>query len=409
MAVSSSVHTTICTSPASPMQTDVSTYNELPIYKNKKRTAPMSNSLSSGKKKPRTVTTKPSSGMLQPCTRSILQPQPTTCTPNNMGALSIESFKESKEEQAERESATHKLFTIMMSVYSLSRLPSYENSIKEFKEIFALTSTMKDVLPAEIYYMELLDENPDNNDTMQHLSELLLENATSPYQDNFVILVGDGKTYEHLMQIKHLYGQELEKLLIFPGDWHTLANYQPVLMKAYYHAGLKEIAMSSGYRGETLNSLERCSHFKRTHNFLIQVWEALYQQMLNAYVNKKSLFSLTDCIGKLVLKNNISSTEILSQVDSILSDEHVNFQSFITERCQEDDTWKFWAHFVFEDCLAYIGLYLAVRNHKWRLRVACLKQMAPLFSAYDRIHYQQLIPHHLADLKKISCKHLKLF
>ena len=180
-------------------------------------------------------------------------------------------------------------------------------------------------------------------------------------------------------------------------------------MKEYYHAGLKEITMSSGYRGETLNSLERCSHFKRTHNFLIQVWEALYQKMLNAYVNKKSLFSLTDCIGELVLKNNISSTEILSQVDSILSDEHVNFQSFITERCQEDDTWKFWAQFVFEDCLAYIGLYLAIRNHKWKLRVACLKQMAPLFSAYGRIHYQQLIPHHLADLKKFPATILNCF
>ncbi len=31
-------------------------------------------------------------------------------------------------------------------------------------------------------------------------------------------------------------------LLIFPGDW------QPVLLKIYYHAGLKEIAQNSGFR-----------------------------------------------------------------------------------------------------------------------------------------------------------------
>ena len=139
---------------------------------------------------------------------------------------------------------------------------------------------VEDLLPSSIYYMELVDENPDDSDTMQHLSELLLENVTSLYQDNFVILVGDGKTYEHLMQIKHLYGEELEKLLIFPGHWHTLANYQPLLMKVYYHAGLKELAMSSGYRGETLNSLEKCSHFKRTHNFILQVWQALISKCL---------------------------------------------------------------------------------------------------------------------------------
>ncbi len=27
------------------------------------------------------------------------------------------------------------------------------------------------------------------------------------------------------MAVKKLYGESLEKLLIFPGDWHTLANY----------------------------------------------------------------------------------------------------------------------------------------------------------------------------------------
>ena len=90
----------------------------------------------------------------------------------------------------------------------------------------------------------------DDDETMRNLAELLLDNTAMPHQDNYVVLVGDGKTYEHLVNIKHLYGPVLEKLLIFPGDWYTLANFQPVLMKAYYNAGLKEIAMASGFRGE---------------------------------------------------------------------------------------------------------------------------------------------------------------
>ena len=49
------------------------------------------------------------------------------------------------------------------------------------------------------------------------------------------------------MDIKQLYGSELDKLLIFPGDWHILYNNQPVLMKIYYNAGLLELAKASGH------------------------------------------------------------------------------------------------------------------------------------------------------------------
>ena len=115
------------------------------------------------------------------------------------------------------------------------------------------------------------------------VAEKLLTELQSDFQHGYVVLVGDGKTYEHLVNIKRLYGSELEKLLIFPGDWHTLLNYQKVLMKIFLSSGLKELAKASGFRGETLASLERCSNFARTHKFLLQVWEALYLAMTGAY------------------------------------------------------------------------------------------------------------------------------
>ncbi len=60
--------------------------------------------------------------------------------------------------------------------------------------------------------MELVDENPDSYKTMRSVSDLLLHTANSEYQNDYVVLVGDGKIYQHLMKIKQTYGQLLNKL-----------------------------------------------------------------------------------------------------------------------------------------------------------------------------------------------------
>lgn len=74
------------------------------------------------------------------------------------------------------------------------------------------------------------------------------------------------------------------------------------------------------------------------------------------------------------------------------------FNKFLHEQQQRDDTWKFWFNFVFSDCFCYVSLFLAIRTSNWDLRVSNLKCMAPLFSAYNRPWYRKLIPQHLADI-----------
>ena len=147
-----------------------------------------------------------------------------------------------------------------------------------------------------------------------------------------MVLVGDGKTYKHLIYVKRQYGHTLKKLLILPGGWHTLKkNFQPVLMKVYFHAGLKELAKASGYQGSTLSSLENNSNFKRTHNFLLQVWEALYQEMFQAYCTTYVSNNISDVLAAarciLSASENHPPQQVMKRIRGLIEDTsvHTNF------------------------------------------------------------------------------------
>ena len=62
---------------------------------------------------------------------------------------------------------------------------------------------------------------------------------------------------------------------------------------------------------------------------------------------------------------------------------------------ENDHTVCFWENFVLRDAFSYITLFLFIRRGLWKLRLCSIKQVAPLFVAYDRPHYQKLIPQHL--------------
>lgn len=171
-------------------------------------------------------------------------------------------------------------------------------------------------------------------------------------------------------------------------------------MKTYYSAGLKELVKSSGYRGETLTSLEKCSHFKRTHHFLLQAWQGMYRQMLRAYMTEEETLPQLASLYTALQEKYVTPSEFLITVEGLLNNISQNdFQAFVEKVSKTDDTWKFWAQFVLQDCLAYVGLFLAIRCQNWKLRVSSLKKMAPLFAAYDRTTYRRLIPNHLADIQ----------
>lgn len=173
--------------------------------------------------------------------------------------LKLEHFFESDDELTSKSRMYKEAFAYFIQKLTIQNSDPVQvlKSLREY--ILPTVAQLSDHDPSLIYYMEVLDENADSQETMAEVSELVIEKMLSNSQ-KWVVLVGDGKTHEHLQKVKRLYGSAFSK---------------------YYHAGLKEIA---GYKAETLKSLENCSHFKRTHSFLLQVWEAMFTEMISSFV-----------------------------------------------------------------------------------------------------------------------------
>ena len=186
-------------------------------------------------------------------------------------------------------------------------------------------------------------------------------------------------------------------------------------MKAYFDAGLKDLARASGYPTEAIQS---CSKFKRTHYFLLETWETLFRVMVNIFLSDTSSSQfIQDRVKDTFLQVNTCTSDrpqlsqIISRLHTVLFDSgyHTQFSTFLEKLAATDCTRKFWVQFVFQDALAYLGLYLSIRSGDWDLRMASVKMMAPVFAAFDHTTYQNLIAQNLADILSLPQPVLNTF
>lgn len=93
--------------------------------------------------------------------------------------------------------------------------------------------------------------------------------------------------------------------------------------------------------------------------------------MINVYLkDNKDTFSQLSVLLYNIVHSNATPIEVLAVAEEFLTGagEYDKFQDFIHKLSEVDDTWKFWKHFVFQYCLAYIGLFLSVQCRKWKLK-----------------------------------------
>ena len=100
--------------------------------------------------------------------------------------------------------------------------------------------------PAVVVYLSIVDMHADTVEAMSEVATMLYKGYIASSAAQHLVIGGDAKTHLRLKELKQQYGSELDWLIPFVGDWHVLYNYQKALMKVYYEAGLKVLAMASG-------------------------------------------------------------------------------------------------------------------------------------------------------------------
>ena len=263
--------------------------------------------------------------------------------------------------------------------------------------------------PSEIKYHSVLDAVADSKDTVMTVISDLYEQFVVQHNLTHLILKGDATLYEVLQSLKYEYEHDLEWLVPYPGDWHTLMNFQHALMKPYFDTGLKNLAQAAGYPPQQIKA---CSQFKHTHHFILEVWESMYRCMISVYKEQthSQQHKAVDLQNKLVkMLSENKHQRLTHEVYSSSRTQQKAFTAFVQRMARTDETWKFWIGFVFNDAMAYVTFFLPMKSGDWDLRLYSLKQMAPIFTAYDHHTYQKVISNHLADVQNMPLSILAMF
>ena len=130
--------------------------------------------------------------------------------------------------------------------------------------------------------MAVLEQNADSQETIKMVLERLYKTMGVGTKIRNLVVVGDGKTYDHLLALKHEYSTYFTWMLPFPGDFHIMKNYLAALMKLYGDAGLKDL-VAVFHKGATANAVLQATSFEKNHNFILQVWEAFYRSEIQTF------------------------------------------------------------------------------------------------------------------------------
>lgn len=145
------------------------------------------------------------------------------------------------------------------------------------------------------------------------------------------------------------------------------------------------------------------SGFRKTHEFLLQSWEAMYRhQLRHFYANGNVSVQFQLLYSSIATKLSSHKSDVFKHLHSELEMSSTcfeEFMSFFQVMGQADATAQFWLDFIHRDMLHYASLFLAIRLRQFHLCTASIRKLAPIFHAMDRPTYSKLVPFHMAQVK----------
>ena len=207
------MNTDLLTPVQSPQQTSQSMSKSKRVHVNSPLNSPHNQGKVGPKRRRRTLQVSPPKSA-----HSLVNREKACC--HKPQKLKLQDFNLAKDETDSEFKLTKQIFSYLLQKLASTKC-EVESTLKPLREFIMPTpAQLADQSPSTIYYMDLIDENADSEETMATVADMVLEKL-APASQNCVILVGDGKTYEHLRNVKRMYGSACEKLYIFPGDWHN--------------------------------------------------------------------------------------------------------------------------------------------------------------------------------------------
>ena len=322
-------------------------------------------------------------------------------------SLNIDSFSLTENEAQALNIMKSKIFCYMVTKY-VSHSEGLDIVLPDLK--VAVTQLTPGVTTEQscVHYTCILAEPADNLETIRHAIDILHEKHNVGKGIKHLLVAGDAKTYEYMLEAKRVYGSDLDWLLPYLGEWHLMKNVQAPLMKLYNDAGLKNL-LSMFHRGATHAAVASASGFKKTHMFLIQVWEAFYRNQIETFAKHEILInesskalsfqSIVKSVKDKLIRSgaNVFHNFNISEISTIF---HNEFIPFFNTMGIADATSNFWHNFIHRDMFHYASLFLAIRLRQFPLCTAAVRMLTPIFHAMDRPVYLKLVPFHLAELKQ---------